>query len=590
MSRVTKTRSGGVAFLAACICLLVSVCAAPAFATEPSVPKSGLPLPPSVMPVIVLQGSDYNMGYQYSQQINQLFGPSILKAMQKPAGFSEPQLVALKAYQWYVQQNTPELIDMFKGMAAAATDAGVPLSYTEVLAYYVGTRGYPGTEPDGSGSQTLPPSCSHWAAWGKTTTDGGLISGQAMDPPSGEFASYVAIVAYPTTGNAYVNVTSPGQLSSIPVYPGINNKGVSTGGNSGEGWRMVDRGVAGYNVKAGLILHMLRFSDSAAAAKDIWLSYHQTGSWNVTISDVNGNAFVVESTGAFQNVRKPGDFGEGSFIYSRNNYFTDEGGKANLNGSPGKFYPHGGWALDPTPGADDPGNIGDVQMASVRTNQTMYNMLHRYAGHIDINFAEMFFRFTGQMPRDPWDIKDFRATKAKYYETPGNLNDGFVTISKPANGNSGVMYVCTGPAGRVASPYEAGPADDCYQIAGTHTFFTVALDASPTALVADAQFAAKRDIAWAYQRLMWKNYGDVGFEGLNVLFSEANTEYAEGANWVSLSRTATGNEKVLDTSNAATCFANAQAHAQQIYEALVRPATTPSGLGLAPYLAFQYGF
>ena len=223
------------------------VCAGPAFAGEPAIPQSGLPLPPSVLPVIVLQGSDYNMGYQYAQQVDELFGPSVLKAMQVPGGFTDQQLLALKAYQWYIQKYTPEYIDMFKGMAAAATDAGVPLSYTEVLANYVGTRAYPGTEPPGSGSETLPPTCSAWAAWGKTTTDGSLITGQEMDPPWGEFGNndYVAIVAYPSTGNAYINVTQPGQLTAIPVMPGINNKGVSTTGNLGGAWRDVDYGQRG---------------------------------------------------------------------------------------------------------------------------------------------------------------------------------------------------------------------------------------------------------------------------------------------------------------------------------------------------------
>ena len=576
-----------------CLTLLVAVslCTLPAFAAD-AYPVSGLPVPRSIMPVIILQGTDYNMGYQYAQQTNQLFGSAFLKKMQKPAGFTDTQIVALKAYQWYIQKTTPEFIDMFKGMAQAATDAGVTLSYTEVLANYVGTTRYAGTEPGGSGDATLPPTltCSHWAAWGKTTTDGRLITGQAMDLPSGETVDYVAVVAYPSSGNAFINVVTPGSLNSNPVMPGINNKGVSTGGNAGEAQRAVDRGVPGYNVKAGLIMHMLRYANSAADARDMWLSYHVNGSWNVTISDVSGNAFVLETTGAFQNVRKPGDFGEGAFIYSRNNYFTDEGGKANLNGQPGKFYPHGGWAPNPQTDTADPGNINDVQIASVRTNQTMYNMLSEYKGHVDLNFAEMMFRFTGVMPQDPWDIAAFRATKAKAYETPGTLNDGFVTVSQPANGDTGVMYVCTGPVGTVLSPYEAGPADDCYEIANTHTFYSLALAGSPSSMIASSQFAAKRAIAWAYQKLMWKHYGDVGFEGLQALFSEANTEYSEGANWVSLVRSASGNQQQLDQANAATCFGRAQAHAEQISEALGRTAVTPSDLGLRSYIAYQYGF
>ena len=226
----------------ASVCLLVVVCAAPAGAAEPTVPRSDLRAPPSVLPVIVLQGSDYDMGFQYYQQVDKLFGRSVLKAMQVPGGFSDQQNAALKAYQWYIEKYTPEYIDMFKGMAQAATNAGVPLSYAEALRNYVGTTAHPGTEPSGSSSETLPPTCSAWAAWGKETTDGSLITGQEMDPPWGDFGNndYVAIVAYPDAGNAYINVTQPGQLAAIPVMPGINDKGVSTSGNLGGAWRDVD--------------------------------------------------------------------------------------------------------------------------------------------------------------------------------------------------------------------------------------------------------------------------------------------------------------------------------------------------------------
>ena len=39
---------------------------------------------------------------------------------------------------------------------------------------------------------------------------------------------------------------------------------------------------------------------------------------------------------------------------------------------------------------------------SVRTDQTMYNMLTEYAGKIDVNFDKMLWRYTGVMPKDPF--------------------------------------------------------------------------------------------------------------------------------------------------------------------------------------------
>jgi hypothetical protein len=410
-----------------------------------------------------------------------------------------------------------------------------------------------------------------------------------MDPPWGDFGNndYVAIVAYPSTGNAYMEVCQPGQLSAIPVMPGINDKGVSTSGNLGGAWRDVDYGQGAYGLNTGLIPHILRFADSAAQAKDMWLSFHAPGIWNFTVSDVKGNAFCVESSAAFQTVRKPGDFGEGDFIYSRNCFFTN--GAASLNGQPGKFYPHGGWALNPVM-SQPPDSQSDMQLASVRTNQTMYNMFSEYVGHVDLNFAEMMFRYHGVIPADPWNLQQFRQTEAKYFGNPGNLNAGFVTISQPADGDSGVMNICTGSAGRVGLPYEAGPEDDVNWVAGTHSFYQLELAADPGSMVSAAQSAAESDVSWAYQKLMWENYGSPGFEGLNALYSQATLEYDQGSNWMTEASSASGNTQLLDDSNAATCFANAQAHAQEVYDALVLPATTPSALGLPAYIPYQYGF
>jgi len=36
--------------------------------------EDGMPLPPNIRPVIILQDSDYDIGYQYYQQIMQIFG------------------------------------------------------------------------------------------------------------------------------------------------------------------------------------------------------------------------------------------------------------------------------------------------------------------------------------------------------------------------------------------------------------------------------------------------------------------------------------------------------------------------------------
>lgn len=93
-------------------------------------------------------------------------------------------MVALKANQHYIKEQTPWFIDFMKGVADGCTDAGVKLTYEEVLAYFSSPKVYSGSEPPGSEYEKLPPNdCSGFAAWGSATKDRELIitgSGEIM--------------------------------------------------------------------------------------------------------------------------------------------------------------------------------------------------------------------------------------------------------------------------------------------------------------------------------------------------------------------------------------------------------------------------
>jgi hypothetical protein len=122
-----------------------------------------------------------------------------------------------------VNCGSPEMIDQYRGMADGATASGLPLTYAEALARQTGTRAFPGTEPPGSESDTLPPahSCSVWAAWGATTSDGSLIGCDSMDAP---FGFQVVTIAFPSVGNHYI----------VGNGLAMNDKGVWMGGQAGE--------------------------------------------------------------------------------------------------------------------------------------------------------------------------------------------------------------------------------------------------------------------------------------------------------------------------------------------------------------------
>jgi hypothetical protein len=273
-------------------------------------------------------------------------------------------------------------------------------------------------------------------------------------------------------------------------------------------------------------------------------------------------------TAALQGVRKPRDFGETDFIYATNNHFKDEMRPA-IKGE--KFIEYAGWI-----------GSGVWSINSIPRNQQMWNMFHNYQGKVNLDFAKMMWRFPGNPPQGSLDAKAYIATKGKGWDTKiCNLCSQNVIIALPDNGDKGVMYICTGPASRVA--YPLFPGADWYQIAGTHTFYQLALASSPDAVVRAAMDTARSYIAEAYQKLMILKYTDTGYAALNELYSKANAEYYEGVNAYNKGSLTNGNKSLLLFAQAATAFTRSQAHAKQVSNALVPPATRPEDLGLKPY-------
>ena len=75
-----------------------------------------VPLVPSVRPVVIVQGSDYDIGYQWYTQLIEIFGTYHL-GLRKHKEFSGDEIARLKAYQVYIKKHTPEFIDYMRGMA-----------------------------------------------------------------------------------------------------------------------------------------------------------------------------------------------------------------------------------------------------------------------------------------------------------------------------------------------------------------------------------------------------------------------------------------------------------------------------------------
>ncbi len=202
----------------------------------------GVPIPPNVRPVIIVQGSDYEMGYQYYQQVVQIYGkwiathhrtagqtqrgpwitgPWIFKEL-KHCEYPKDKLASLKKWKKLFKRYTPEMIEMYKGMADGATDAGIQLSYLDFLAHFIS---HPHSSIGNESDIDEADKCSGFAAWGCTTADGKLVCGGSGDDQENYFST--TIIAFPKTGNNFIY--SPFNIIGFgwsPCHLGMNNKGL----------------------------------------------------------------------------------------------------------------------------------------------------------------------------------------------------------------------------------------------------------------------------------------------------------------------------------------------------------------------------
>jgi hypothetical protein len=551
-----------------------------------------VPLIPNVRPVIILSGSDYNMGYQYYQQVVQIFGPWILRTIARDE-FTDEEIANLKAFQYNIRQYTPEFIEFFKGMAAGATDAGVSLSYQEVLAAFTTTKSYP-NPPAGSENEEIPPvGCSGWAAWGSTTKDGKTICCGQMEGPT-QFCD--TIIAFPDKGNSFIHspVFVAGSETTVPEYavslrfgfwgfPGMNDKGLTfvhhgcTLSGKGHKGPSSDRFNPEDNITYGIpmgmqIVHTLRFAQNAAEALKMLTAYPRQSVFGITNGggfwvDTIGDGFVIENVKNPFIIRRAGYVGETDFIYATNNRICKESnGIAQCQAK--SYIPHAGWFEEGEKVLQAPDGRYPAQNA-VERNLGIWNLLHNYHGKVDLDFAMMTWRFPAQAP----------VGKPNYRIC--NLHSAGLGIALPDNGDEGLYYVSTGTPAKTA--YLPSPKSHSFRIAPTYSFYQLKLASSPEKVVISAMEDATHHLHYAYQELRKLTYWDPPYAPLDEIYNKAATEWSKGGYYQNLAQKTVGNEHVYNLSKATRAYTKCQVLAKQVCNALIPPATKPEDLGLRPW-------
>jgi hypothetical protein len=569
----------------------------------------GVPLVPEINPVVILQGSDYDMGYQYAQQVIQIFGPWIFE---RKAGrrFTEAEKGGIREWEQQIKAYAPEILEMCRGWADGATDAGVPMSYEDVLEIWTGheppATSYRGAKEGLPSLDLLPrPACSGVAAWGRATVDGKLVTGSSGDH---DCTHMVTIVAFPQTGNNYIHTpfAAHGDIREVgPMWmmghPGMNNKGLAYVEHGGE-LRMVEpQKYWGYGIRKGTsVFHILRFANTAQEAREMELSY-PVGDVGRPMGSVGG--FYVDSTYGYVMesrkdpvvVREAGVMGETDFLYATNNAMHPDSGQAGWIKKQKESWlwdEHGGWypakfttftlAKAMKSGAEERtlSAMSFMYENSRGRNLYAFKMLNRAIGHIDAEYMKMLYRKPGTFPPGSW--KEITATYNKTGQwgdySIGHATNALVTIMQPDNGDEGVYALCVGTAARgltTNTPVRAVPVYN-----ETNAFWELKLAASPAGVTAAARQKAQEYLKQACQELGKLNKSDAAYEPLKAFLDRAQSELQSGEGYEQCAQQATGNEAVYEWARATRAFTRSQVRALQVNQALVPPPNTPEDLGL----------
>jgi hypothetical protein len=625
MRKIHTAKTGALALIICLFCLSLgcgnkSGAPGPQKATQPSTQINlfdigkepeiefvdGVPIFPWARPVVILKGSDFEMGYQYARQLAQIFGAWILELVN--CNLSDRQLKALKGYEWYIKKQAPEMIEFFKGMAEGAKKVGVVLTYEQVLAQFclgVQNGEYQNTPSDQPGypkeiqnqsvssSSENPPRCGSVAAWGKATKDGKVITSGSSD--GGDHFN-VTMMCFPQSGNAYIH--SPyyavGPWVSAGGHSGMNDKGLvyvhhgvtQTAQDQGKKPR--------YGIQSDIaIRHTLRYADNAEQAVKMTLSYETTGDFagggyygtGGFWVDKEGNALVIERSDAPAVIRKPGDCGEKDFMYATNTLLSRELGK---DGE--EYVEHGGWLKK---------GVAPCRDMSVSRNLYAFNLFSDYHGQIDLEFMKMAWRFRSdplpvKAPPDVWEEKAmayYDAGGCEGWETLGRVTNACVIIT--VAGDKLYFVSTTYPAHEppLGHPREFHGADGTRWLAhATRAFYRLRLGSSPAEVMQASKYQAETDLFLAERELRKLSYHDPAYAPLDAIFNQAVIEWTKGdfrrgpdGIGSTLTKKPPEEDGVYYWSRATRAFVRCQLLARKVYEALVPPPTKPSDLGLKPW-------
>jgi len=299
--------------------------------------------------VVVVSGTNYEMGVQYGEQ-----AAALISAMRDEAwnimdnqvvdpntGLPLGHSVMLKDIQvwtYYLEKYDPKLKDWLLGISQGCKYMGFNVSYADLVAIMVYPQelwARPGMPyPAETGVTAFVPSkskkllakgrtntqpvssCTSFAATGTATLRGvpmvSITGGATLDTPQ-----YLILIAFPSEGEQFISLTQAGRVAT------------NFGANSQFGWTMPAAVTApwsacpsSWGVTSEVYFHYLQ--QYCKSPLDAVTYLNETPKGGVTglfvFADKLGDVFIDECGSCGCVIRKPGDLGEKGFVATTNNY------------------------------------------------------------------------------------------------------------------------------------------------------------------------------------------------------------------------------------------------------------------------------
>lgn len=296
-------------------------------------------------PVIVVSGSNEEMGQQYASQVPDLIYRNIVLLKSKITAQYGEELAKsdLQVWSYYADKHDPGLRGWIEGMQKGLKEAGYDVDYLDILlvTVYSGEmwcrppldQPYPEetgiTVPESAAELARKDihSCTAFAAEDEATPDGNPIIG-VTKMITAEKVNSVVLVAFPDEGNSFVSNPMAGSMSE---NSGLNGEGFS--------WVFTAQwGEPIWGVANEVSFHYLdQYCGSPQDAVDFLESIPRagvTGAFLLTAKD--GGIQGYESLSNVSAERVPGDVGEtGTFMAQTNHLVNPELQEYNGDGAVG---------------------------------------------------------------------------------------------------------------------------------------------------------------------------------------------------------------------------------------------------------------